>query len=93
MLDEYERELYPHPCEGPRDRYGGIVSQSIDRNWTQLRIENLHPAQQMAYTGFCPQQWVPESEEWFPHLCTGWEMSATATYGGRATLGLCWVKP
>lgn len=25
-----------------------------------------------------------------PHPCTGWEVFATATYGGRGTLGLCW---
>ncbi len=28
-----------------------------------------------------------------PYLCTGWEVFATATYDGQATLGLCWVKP
>jgi len=28
-----------------------------------------------------------------PYLCTGWEVFATATYDGKATLGLCWVKP
>ena len=29
----------------------------------------------------------------WPNLCTGWEVFATATYDGKATIGLCWVKP
>lgn len=48
-------EWWPHLCEGPRGRVHGFVSQSIDRNWTQMRIEHLHPALVMAYTGKCSE--------------------------------------
>lgn len=34
--------------------------------------------------------WDAICRRW-PHPCQGWEVLPTATYGGRATLGLCWV--
>lgn len=42
---------WPFLCEGPRGRC--LITETVDRNWTQLRIEHLHPAQQLAWTAFC----------------------------------------
>lgn len=36
--------LLPHLCETPLHRYEGIVSERVDRNWTQMRIEHSAPS-------------------------------------------------
>jgi len=59
-----------------------FLCETVDRNWTQLRIEHLHPAQQLAWTAECDPLLVgltPERRalalslidaDGWPHPCT-----------------------
>lgn len=86
---------WPHPC------YLGASYLNCGWSWIHECQEYGAVGDQVCcdwqywYRGACCADLVEIAEdtwrEWWPHPCQGWEVLPTATYGGRATLGLCWA--
>lgn len=83
MLREYARELYPWLCVWQRRFFLMEKCDELLADEVECSRLHRHLARLLCYGG----------TSYWPHLCTGWEVFATATYDGQATLGLCWVKP